>query len=1345
MNDKKIDLLWLLALSLFTVLLRCNSIDHGLGFHPDERHIVMTLERMSWNNLNPDFFAYGSLPFYLGFFISRLIGEFLPWAKTYDGLFIIGRGISVLFGTLSVIATYILARLIFAKRSIAVVAGIFLATNVLHLQLSRFFAFDIILTAISCATLISAVSLARGRIVLGSLCGALFLGLALATKISALSLLAPIGIALLLYYPRTVRGITTACGIGALVFLGSLLVFALTEPYALIDWNKFVSQNLEQIRMTRGDWRPPYTVQYWNTTPYLYVLKQMAAWTIWWPTALLVAIGFMLMIRSDKARKNPERWILLTWIGVSFFTLAGLQVKFPRYLLPIYPALMICAAFGVDWLGGWLARLLSSRQRYLAQHGITYLCVVPAILFAYAFRGIYDRPHSYRSASTWIYEHIPNGSTIVGFHWDDKLPLSMPGHDWAAHEYSVDPFDLRIYELPDDAAKLRTLTDVLEKSDVLAWPTTRIIGSVPRVPNEYPLSTTFLKLLLSGELGFRLVHTEKVRPTLFGYEWKSDTLDESLSVYDHPKVMILKKRESLSSNQMVERVLEERGREERPVTPEELLALNLGEPAPLNSPQGTQTFEGWSILGWLCVLQILGFAVWPLLALFFPESSDRGYGMAKALGFLLFGLMCWYASLANALLLTPSGIAVACIVFSLGLASIAIFKPQLRYQLLDLYRERGITTDAFFIAGFFVLMIIRSFQPEIFWGEKPMDFGLLNYFYRLEKLPAHDPWASGYELQYYYLGIFIIAQVGKLVGLSAGVCFNVALITLTSFTLVLARSIISFFTRSTLFASCAAVIYVCAGNIEVLRLLSEGRIKSFDLFWASSRVFQSPAFAEYPIWAFLFGDLHAHVIAYPFTLLVIAYAAYLHREWFTQERGVGGGATLLFGLLVGCLFALNTWDAIAYGGFTIALFIISLCPNERRLSWLTTGERLTLTAQRAVIAAIGMALIVLPYSQEATRKVPLHWGLVYQEEFNHFRNILLFSGHWYLLALIGGAVLLVMVSLVQRRPLSPQRLLLGVLALLIPLALMAFTHFGYPLLQKGPAADGIPWPALILSLITIMLALLPGVYPLRNSSQIFLTGLGVSVGVLMILAESLFLFDRMNTIFKFYGCISALLALFALGLLAQAWEEYRAIPRFSLRAAGALTIGGALTAPIILTILAAGIIDIGIMTTFKRIEPVVRPTLDGVAYVDSYSPEEALLFRWMKQHISGTPNLLEAQGISYAEFNRVQMHTGLPVVLGWEHHVKQRGVPYEEVTKRAEAIREMYSTSQSADALSLMRAYGVDYIVVGALERKTYEPDGIRKFSENSADFAKVFAVGKTELYVPRTSPRHPEYGIGLR
>ncbi len=141
------------------------------------------------------------------------------------------------------------------------------------------------------------------------------------------------------------------CGLAVAGF-----IFVTAEPFAVLDFTTFAANTREQTSMVQGMWRPPYTIQYEHTVPYFYHLKQMLWYTMGWPVFSVVILGFgfavfrvlanagaLLVDKSAYARVSLAEAIPLTFALVFFLATARFQVKFPRYLLPLYPLCFLFA------------------------------------------------------------------------------------------------------------------------------------------------------------------------------------------------------------------------------------------------------------------------------------------------------------------------------------------------------------------------------------------------------------------------------------------------------------------------------------------------------------------------------------------------------------------------------------------------------------------------------------------------------------------------------------------------------------------------------------------------------------------------------------------------------------------------------------------------------------------------------------------------------------------------------------------------------------------------------------------------------------------------------------------
>jgi hypothetical protein len=124
----------------------------------------------------------------------------------------------------------------------------------------------------------------------------------------------------------------------------------------------------------------------------------------------------------------------------------------------------------------------------------------------------------------------------------------------------------------DDAAKVQTLVDALANNDYIILASQRLYVTITRLPQRYPISSRYYRLLFSGQLGFDLVAFARndpraggvtiaddpigsvglnVPPPLAEYArgagvWNWGRADESFTVYDHPMPLVFKKTRALT-------------------------------------------------------------------------------------------------------------------------------------------------------------------------------------------------------------------------------------------------------------------------------------------------------------------------------------------------------------------------------------------------------------------------------------------------------------------------------------------------------------------------------------------------------------------------------------------------------------------------------------------------------------------------------------------------------------------------------------------------------------------------------------------------------------------------------
>ena len=145
-----------------------------------------------------------------------------------------------------------------------------------------------------------------------------------------------------------------------------------------------------------------------------------------------------------------------------------------------------------------------------------------------------------------------------------------------------------------------------------------------------------------------------------------------------------------------------------------------------------------------------------------------------------------------------------------------------------------------------------------------------------------------------------------------------------------------------------------------------------------------------------------------------------------------------------------------------------------------------------------------------------------------------------------------------------------------------------------------------------------------------------------------------------------------------------------------------------------------------------RPTLDGLAYMNERKDYkgEYLSIEWLNANVRDAV-ILEAvedeeHRTDYCRPGRVSASTGLQTVIGWPWHefLWRRD---EEVWRRVNDVKEIYTTDNVSLTGSLLKKYNVSYVYVGRMERDTYEAEGLVKFESNW--FEKVFSKEGVEIY----------------
>ncbi len=779
----------------------------------------------------------------------------------------VGRLLMAIADTITLLYLFLIGWRVYNKH-VGLLAAALGAFTVLQIQLAHFFAVDPISTTFTVAAIYHAIRMVESRGWRQTVLAGIMAGLAIACKFSALPILAAPGVAGLIIWWSENRGRRaeggesaqgeakgqsswTGIGLAAAAIGVAVVAFVVTSPFVILDWENFYLAVIkEQGAMVRGIADFPFTRQYRGTTPYLYFIAQQVRWGMGWFLGLVGWVAFAwAIVKTLMLRARPGELIILSWLVPYFLITGSFLAKFNRYMVPVVPLLAVLGA-GMLWgVTGWVAGRrwqVAGRRGQVAsgkwqvaepvlsamedgevqpaprntehatrntQHATRLfwffglIILIPTMLWALAFvNGVYNREHTFITASKWMYENVPDGSVWITEHWEEGMPLVLPIPRGNPGEHGWSNVMMPMYE-EDTPEKYQILKQNMIEGDYYVLATKRLYGALPRLPERYPMSIKFYDLLFSGQLGYELAAEFTAYPSLFGLEIPDQSADESFWVYDHPRVLIYKKVRALSDAEWDQLLggswegarygytgQEPENREQRAETGEGETGPDLLLDQPVNElPDVGRVawnpfrYHSWlSLVFWWLLLFGLQALAWPIAFTLFGRLADRGYGFSRALAMILVGWLAWILPALHLLKnnLLPSLLAVL-VVLAL---SFGLWRRN-REAMRAFWQERRrliLVSEAVFTAAFLLFVFIRLLNPDLWqpWqgGEKFMEFAFLNAVTRTPFFPSYDPYFAGGYLNYYYYGYQILSVLIKLTGISSSIAFNLAIPTLFALT-----------------------------------------------------------------------------------------------------------------------------------------------------------------------------------------------------------------------------------------------------------------------------------------------------------------------------------------------------------------------------------------------------------------------------------------------------------------------------------------------------------------------------------------------------------------------------------
>lgn len=601
---------------------------------------------------------------------------------------------------------------------------------------------------------------------------------------------------------------------------------------------------------------------------------------------------------------------------------------------------------------------------------------------------------------------------------------------------------------------------------------------------------------------------------------------------------------------------------------------------------------------------------------------------------------------------------------------------------------------ALFLAVFLSMLALRVYSPDISSAEKFMDHGFIASMMRMTVIPPLDPWFAGGDLSvYYYLGHWMLACLGLTAGIQSPQLFTLALPSIAALAAVNLYGMGSLLLPR--FRLLPVLLFFLI-NPAFVQLSIAGR-EWGTLLWDSTRVIDG-TINEYPLFSFIFGDVHAHVLGiFPQTtlLLLITLAITCWKEMSSLSRMV-----LIFasGLALGTIPPTNTWDILVQAPLVLLTGFILLYRSADGMAAGTKEPSSLANRLSFIIAAIrttGEEKFVSRTFSEA-RGALLYVFLV------PLLGILSYLPFYLMMKAqgIGG------VAIVHAPSFLPQFLLVsGWFVAVITFSLL-------PVFRKNPwlLLLALPFIGAGYYAATIPALLLGGIMVRRSGAADLLAGVGLAI---LVLCEVVYLQDnmgeqyfRMNTVFKFYITAWIVLSAGSAVMLGNLLLALTRLPSRFFR-----IIQGIIVLMLLLLLVLPAFV------TASHAGPHT-PTMNGLAWLSSGHPDDLAAVTWLRS-LDGNITLVEAEGGDYKYYSRVSSFTGIPALLGWPFHESmwRNNTPPGWYAQRTTVIRTIYEDPTWCE--KLMRMFRIDLLYVGPAERERYNvtlPDeGITPVYEQGA------------------------------
>ena len=688
----------------------------------------------------------------------------------------------------------------------------------------------------------------------------------------------------------------------------------------------------------------------------------------------------------------------------------------------------------------------------------------------------------------------------------------------------------------------------------------------------------------------------------------------------------------------------------------------------------------WTFWTWYLLAAVLGCVGMAVTGRLFRSFEDKGWMFSKVVSITITGFLTWFLVSAKILKFTTAACVGIALVY--GIVCILAYEKQRKngYECLPIDSlDLVYIEEILFFAAFLLWTYLAGFHPAAYGTEKFMDYGFMEAMMRSKTLPATDLWYSQGKINYYYGGQYFAVFLTKLSGTQVELTYNLMRTFVAGFAFALPFSLVRQMTTDlqgstvigwkkqlpTFAGFLAGLAVSIAGNMhyvvyaQIIPFIQKLKGEEVSGYWfpdATRYIGFNPdvpdkTIHEFPCYSFVLGDLHAHVVNIMFVLLLLG----LLYAWMKKVQNTTPSVEelghrefwmrqllmpqiLAAAMLLGMFHWTNYWDFVIYYVVTGGTLLFM---NIICLKG-DIRQILSVTIVQAIEIVAVATVIILPFTLQFTTMV---------------QGVRLAQNHslpHQLLVLWGLPTILTLVFVIS----------------LIIEKLKKLEHKSLYRLMKAVRTPDLF--AVIMGLCAIGLVAIPELVYVRD---IYENGNARANTMFKLTYQAYIMFGMTMAyvIFRllFINCKKILKAVGVIGLVLLLWT--------------------------------CGYFGRSVDSWFGQVlDPSQYKGLNATAFLETDFVEDAGAIRWLKENIQDSPVVLEANGDSYSNYERVSAMTGLPTVMGWYVHEWLWRNDVADLNEKSAEIETIYTSTDTQRVQELIKKYDISYIFVGSCERDKY-------------------------------------------